>query len=243
MKEKEMKKLLVAAAVAGLVGTVNAQSAFEGFYGQIGTGYESNSLTSLGSTYSFTTAGGFSGTGSQSASNQNANGVPLVIGLGYNFKLTNSWLLGVGVDYSALTQETSSYSATDASDGSVGGPGKIKVSNRYNIFLTPGYAIDKNKLLYAKAGYSSQTLNYSAAAFETTPALNKTSNANGYVLGVGYKQMITSGFYGFAEGNYMSYNKANMGMSWTETTGTRVTTTSNTGSSAYTFLVGVGYKF
>jgi len=36
--EKIMKKLLVAAAVTGLVGTVNAQSAFEGFYGQVGVG-------------------------------------------------------------------------------------------------------------------------------------------------------------------------------------------------------------
>ena len=35
-----MKKLLVAAALAGLVGTANAQSAFEGFYGQVGIGYE-----------------------------------------------------------------------------------------------------------------------------------------------------------------------------------------------------------
>ena len=200
-------------------------------------------MTNLGSTYTYTTASGFSGTGSQRASNQTANGVPLVIGLGYNFKLTNTWLLGVGVDYSALTQETSNYRAIDNEDGYVGGPGKLKVSNRYNIFLTPGYAIDKDKLIYAKAGYSSQTLNYSAAAYDTTPALSKTSNANGYVLGVGYKQMITSGFYGFAEGNYMSYSKANMGMSWTETNGVRVTTTSNTGSSAYQFLVGVGYKF
>jgi len=235
-------KLLVAAAATVVASSAMAQSAFQGFYGQLGTGYESNSLTSLGATYSFITSGNVSGTGSASASNQTANGVPLVIGLGYNFKLTNTWLLGIGADYSALSQETSSYRSTDT-DGSLNGPGKIKVSNRYNIFLTPGYAIDKDRLIYAKAGYSSQSLKYSAAAYDTTPALNKTSNANGYVLGVGYKQMITSGFYGFAEGNYMSYSKANMGMSWTETTGTRVITTSNAGSSGYTFLVGVGYKF
>jgi outer membrane immunogenic protein len=235
-------KLLVAAAATVVASSAMAQSAFQGFYGQIGTGYESNSLTDLGSTYSFRTAGGVSGTGSTSASNQSANGMPLVIGLGYNFKLTNTWLLGVGADYSALTQETSNYQSRDI-DGTLNGPGKIKVSNRYNIFLTPGYAIDKDKLIYAKAGYSSQALNYSSAAFSTTPALNKTSNANGYILGLGYKQMITGGFYGFAEGNYMSYSKANMGMGWTETNGVSVTTTSNTGSSAYTLLVGVGYKF
>jgi len=234
-------KLLVAAAATVVASSAMAQSAFEGFYGQLGTGYESNSLTNLGSSYSYVN-GNVSGTGSNTASNQNANGMPLVIGLGYNFKLTNTWLLGVGADYSALNQETSTYKSRDV-DGSLNGPGKIKVSNRYNIFLTPGYAIDKNKLIYAKAGYSAQTLEYSAGAFETTPSLNKSNNANGYVLGLGYKQMITGGLYGFAEGNYMSYGKTNMGMSWTETTGTRVTTTANAGSSAYTLLVGVGYKF
>jgi len=234
-------KLLVAAAATLVASTAMAQSAFEGFYGQVGTGYESNSLTNLGSTYSYIASGGSTGTGSNSASNQNANGVPLVIGLGYNYKLTNTWLLGVGADYSAISQETSSYRSVDS--GSLNGPGKLKVSNRYNIFLTPGYAIDKDKLVYAKLGYSAQTLNYSAGAYETTPALNKTNNANGYVLGLGYKQIITGGIYGFAEGNYMSYSKTNMGNSWTETDGTRVTATSNTGSSAYTLLVGVGYKF
>ena len=54
-----MKKLLVAAAVTGLVGTVNAQSAFEGFYGQVGVGYESvdlgisNDVVSSGEAYTF----------------------------------------------------------------------------------------------------------------------------------------------------------------------------------------------
>ena len=56
-------KLLVAAAATVVASSAMAQSAFQGFYGQIGTGYESNSLTDLGSTYSFRTAGGFSGTG------------------------------------------------------------------------------------------------------------------------------------------------------------------------------------
>jgi hypothetical protein len=62
-------------------------------------------------------------------------------------------------------------------------------------------------------------------------------------LGLGYKQMISGGFYGFAEANYMSYNKVNLGTSWTETTGVRVTNNTNTGASAYNFLVGVGYRF
>jgi hypothetical protein len=237
-----MKKLLVAAAVAGLVGTANAQSAFEGFYGQIATGYESNSFNGLGAPYTFTTTGGATGSGATSASNQNANGVPLVIGLGYNFKIDNSFLLGLGIDYSAISQETKGYSSGE--DGEVfNANNKLKVQNRYNIFVSPSYVIDKDKLAYLKVGYSSQSLKYSAPAVDTTPALSTSSNQSGYILGLGYKQMISGGFYGFAEANYMSYNKVNLGTSWTETTGVRVTNSTNTGASAYNFLVGVGYRF
>jgi hypothetical protein len=233
-------KLLVAAAATVVASSAMAQSAFEGFYGQIGTGYESNSITGLGS--SFSTSGSFVATGTTSASNQNANGMPLVIGLGYNFKIDNAWLLGLGVDYSALSQESSSYSDTNSLGGGSTG-NKQKVQNRYNIFVSPAYVIDKDKLVYLKAGYSAQTIKYSSPAQDTTPALSTSNNASGYILGLGYKQMISGGFYGFAEGNYMSYGKVNAGTSWTETTGIGVTTTTNTGSSAYTFLVGVGYKF
>ena len=58
-----MKKLLVAAAFTGLVGTVNAQSAFEGFYGQVGVGYESvdlgisnGTVVSTGQAYTFSSS-------------------------------------------------------------------------------------------------------------------------------------------------------------------------------------------
>ncbi len=237
-----MKKLLITAAVAGLVGTANAQSAFEGFYGQIATGYESNSISNLGNNYSYITGGGATGTGSNNSSNQTANGVPLVIGLGYNFAIDSKWLIGVGADYSALTQESGTYRSVDA-DGSVNGPSKLKVSNRYNIFVSPGYAIDKQSMVYAKAGYSAQTLKYSGDAYSTTPALISTNDMNGYILGLGYKQIISGGLYAFAEGNYMSYSKTSVNLAWTETNGVRVNSTGNPAASAYTLLVGVGYRF
>ena len=236
-------KLLVAAAATVVASSAMAQSAFQGFYGQVATGYESNSITGLGSSYSYLTSGNFAGTGTTSASNQNANGMPLVIGLGYNFKIDNAWLLGLGVDYSALSQESSSYSGTNSLNSSGSTGNKQKVQDRYNIFVSPAYAIDKDKLAYLKVGYSAETIKYSSPAQGTTPALSTSNNVSGYILGLGYKQMISGGFYGFAEGNYMSYGKVNAGTSWTETNGTRVTTTTNTGSSAYTLLVGVGYKF
>jgi len=90
-----MKKKLLVAFLSALAGTgVMAQSAFEGFYGQLGTGYEGNQFSSLNST------------GQQpgrtpdtwSPGNQNANGLPLVVGLGFNVAVAPSWLLGLGAD-------------------------------------------------------------------------------------------------------------------------------------------------
>ena len=36
---------------------------------------------------------------------------------------------------------------------------------------------------------------------------SQSKNLSGFVLGAGYKQIITGGVYGFAEFNYMSYAK------------------------------------
>jgi hypothetical protein len=234
-------KLLVAAAATVVASSAMAQSAFEGFYGQLATGYESNQLTNTSTTYNFVSSGGFTGNGSLNAGNQNANGMPLIAGIGYNFKIDDKWLLGIGADYSFLTRETGSFTAIDPSDGFPFNS-TLKVKNRYNVFLSPAYAIDKEKLVYFKAGYSGQTLESSSPTQGSTPALNSSATQSGYVLGLGYKQIISGGLYGFAEGNYMSYGKGNQSSTFTDS-GTVVNTNANVGASAYTLLVGVGYKF
>jgi outer membrane immunogenic protein len=223
-----MKKLLVAAAVAGLVGTVNAQSAFEGAYGQLGIGYENNSINSytlqvdnFPLSINSANAGSFSG----------------VIGLGYNFQVAKEFLLGIGADYGMVPSSTF--------NSQIGGGDTLgnKVSNRYNIFLTPGYVIDKDKLAYLKVGYSSQSLKITdtGPGSDTNGQTVGSGNVNGYVLGLGYKQMVQSGFYGFAEANYYSYSALKSGTN--TLTSTEVVTNVNPKSSAYQFLIGVGYKF
>ncbi|QWD89244.1 hypothetical protein GQ367_01850 [Polynucleobacter sp. MWH-CaK5] len=66
---------------------------------------------------------------------------------------------------------------------------------------------------------------------------------SGYILGLGYKQIITGGLYGFAEGNYMSYGKKSFSSSATLPDGRPLNLTLNPDANAYTLLVGVGYKF
>ena len=237
-----MKKQLLALAALGLLaGAAQAQSSFEGFYGQLATGYESNQASTL------------SGTGTQTGStpdnwstaNQNFNGLPLVAGLGYNWSLDSHWMLGLGADYSFLSLKTGTYSSNNQYATTVNGQ-QLQVSNRTNVYLMPGYALSKDQLVYLKAGYSSanlqETFPSSVTSGGSTKNVNFASSTNtqqGYIVGLGYKQMVTSGLYGFAEANYMSYGKTTF-----SSTNTNAYTISNSPTlNTYQALVGVGYKF
>ncbi|MBT8572700.1 outer membrane beta-barrel protein [Polynucleobacter paneuropaeus] len=243
-----MKKILISILLTLSASPLIAQSAFEGFYGQISTGYEKNSYSSINPTWSV--SNGINGiTGSGSAPNQSSSGAPLILGVGYNYAVSNEYLVGIGFDYSALSQNTSNFSQSSINSG--GATATIanmsyKVSNRMNLFLTPSYAINSNSLVYFKAGYSLQQLQYSQGAdadLGLTSGFNSSKNVNGYILGLGYKQFITNGLYGFVEGNYMSYSSSSI--SGTGMVGGVVPITFITSPSlnAYNLLVGVGYKF
>lgn len=232
-------KLLVAAAATLVASSAMAQSAFEGFYGQIATGYESNSASSLNGT------GIFPGNANDTwnAGNQQFGGAPLVIGLGYNLTVAPKWVVGLGVDYSAISQKSSSYSSTSPTQPGATITGQtLQASNRFNIFVTPGYEIDKDKLAYFKAGYSSISEKYTppGSTSANPNSGSSSSTVGGYVVGLGYKQIITDGFYGFAEGNYMSYSKPTLSTGF-GTNGYKINTSPSINS--YQLLVGVGYKF
>ena len=197
-----MKKFLIATAVAGLVGTANAQSAFEGAYGQLGIGYQSAKPTVSGTNYS------------------SSNGFATTVGAGYNFVIDKSFLLGFGAEYSPIATSSANYTE----DGSTG---KYKNKNTYNIFLSPGIAVSKESLAYAKVGYTGTTIK-----FEGSDGSNR--NLTGYSLGLGYKQVIEGGLYGFAEGNYLTY----LNKTFTDSDGPF-----KMKANSYNLLVGVGYKF
>jgi hypothetical protein len=211
----------------------------------------------------------------RTAPSQTFSGTPLVFGAGYYWKANEKWLIGLGVDYSALSQTSSSFpvSITNASGNTTvaagstvtANGGSVQLSNRFNLFLTPGYAIDKDKLVYLKAGYSQVTTQFNRHSSVTRTAANGTSvttpatggspssNQGGYLVGLGYKQIITSGLYGFVEGNYMSYNSPSDSFTTTVTalntvhgissTGTRTVTTKFNSLNSYQLLVGMGYAF
>lgn len=193
-------------AATGLVATsaFAQKSAFDGAYGQLGIGYQSSKAKSDEAGLSFNSTNGFAS----------------VVAAGYNFSVSKEFLLGIGAEYSFVPTSEGNLTFTD-SDTGLQVTEKYKNQNTYNIFLSPGYAISKDQLAYAKVGYTGTTYKFPESSY----------NLNGYSLGLGYKQIINGGLYGFAEGNYFSYgNKTTEG-------GIKLN------GNSMNLLVGVGYKF
>jgi len=234
-----------------LIATANGGSGinpFQGFYGQVSTGYESNSFTNTTTRYTNISPVEIYSSGTNVAANQTASGMPLILGLGYNFSLNDKWLLGIGADYSLLSQTTGKFSARNPAFAlSVPALGQqIQTSNRLNVFLTAGYALTQSDLLYAKAGYSNQQLQFSRPAQDSSTGYALKSNQGGYVLGLGYRKTIQGGLYMYAEANYMHYSSVSMNGQITTNTGSEIVTTNinqKPSASAFTALIGLGYRF
>jgi hypothetical protein len=230
-----MKNIVFVCCSLALASSSLAQSAFEGMYGQISTGYEKNTASSAQLTG--TDNGGVPNL--SNSANPSSGSSPLVLGLGYTFLIKDKYTLGLGVDYSALSQDTSVTGFYYPGISSNVYDYKYSISNRVNLFIAPGFAVDRDKLIYVKFGYSTQNVQYSQTNCCSTPS-NK-AQVNGYGLGLGYKQMIANGFYGFAEANYYSYSSAGMASTYSDGPGGAVS--SSPKFNAYNFLLGLGYRF
>jgi len=231
-----MKRLclhtVVASALTTLaIGTAHAQStSFEGFFGQVGVGFESISPSFSNSGVNVTGYGYFP----YNTSINSSNGFTGTVTAGYMIPLSKDFLVGIGAEYSPLASQSSNYTVGITGLGTA--QGSYKKENSYNIFISPATPIGNDGLLYGKIGYTGASIQSSLGGS------SGSQSYTGYSLGAGYKQFISGGFYGFAEANYFNYgNKTNtysgtvLGAAYTET----LTTSAN----AYNFLVGVGYRF
>jgi opacity protein-like surface antigen len=243
------KNILFCSAIFGLSGAAFAQNSFEGFYAQLGSGYEENAIRD-------TSATSYEAPGTPSlfyyaAPNKSQGNMPLVAAFGYMYSVKPKYLFGFGMDYSALTQGTSSYNSIDQYDATLDAQ-HFSISQRLDLFLTPAMRIGNDALLYLKAGYSLVKISQSANAtfngdltysdFGYTNPTNPRAYVSGYVIGAGYKKMISNKFYGFSEVNFYSYAKKPLNITTTGNGGINsntVTPQLNT----YQLLLGIGYQF
>ncbi len=252
-------------ASTGAMAQSSKANAWEGAYGQVGVGFgiftpkigSGTGVSPTGNTPAGTplppnvpwTSLGYPATVSQSASASNVNNVNTGIAniaAGYNFGINESYILGVGATYYPGASSSATGQLSLAPTTMNGGAGVIpipgasttatyNVKNLYSIVFTPGYVIDKDRLAYAKLGYTGTTIGLSG------PTLAYTSvNLSGYTLGLGYKQMVSESLYAFGEVNYGSYG--NQSLSPTLTNGTALSGMTVSGN-GLDFLVGIGYRF
>lgn len=208
---------------------VSAQSSFEGFFGQIGVGYVKNDTSNTAVTAS---SSGSSYTLNPTGSNPHRSNFTGVLSLGYYASLNPQFLLGVGIEYEPLIQTTSSY--TVAAAGQASQNGSYKISNRYNIFVSPGLQVSKEGMAYAKVGFTGQAIQGNSGFLSNLSAQNQS----GYSLGLGYRQLFDQNLYAFIEANYFNYGKQSASF----TSGSNSYTV-NPSASAFNGLIGIGYKF
>lgn len=227
----------IAALVITLIPSVAmaqaSRNAWEGAYGQVGLlGYASlipvatngTTTTPMGTSFStFSTA-------------NHSNGPAANIAAGYNFAINERYLLGVGAAYYPGSSRSASTTATNALSTTTG---TYSVAKVFSFFLSPSYAIDPEKLAYAKIGYTEGTLRMSASGNAGGNFPQQSFQTSGMVYGLGYKQMLLGSIYGFAEANYV-LNKAKPIV---VTTDNNLVISSTAKASGYDVLLGVGYHF
>jgi len=214
---------------------INAQTKsnpWSGPYAQIGVGYESYIPKSANGTTTFSGAPLLTNVGTAN----HANGPAAAIGVGYNFGLSESYLIGIGAAlYPGHSKSASSTLATNFGNTQIVKTGTYDVSNVFSITLNPGYVIDKTRLIYAKIGYTGSTTNANSSG--NYP--QQSTQTNGTVYGLGYKQFLSESIYAFGEGNY-AVTRAKPVTILTDN-GATVTSTSN--ATGYDFIFGLGYHF
>jgi len=240
MRRIEMKNNLMvitivsAVATVGVLGTAQAQSKFEGFYGQIGVGYENTHPSLSYGNVNVTGTGPFVGSYPMSSTVGNSNSFAGTVTAGFFFPVNKEFYMGFGAEYSPIAGNTQNFSANGSG---LTANGQYNKENSYNIFITPAFPIGDDAMIYAKVGYTIASVKSQYSGGNST-----TDSLNGYSVGLGYKQIIQGGFYGFGEINYAKYGDKTINQ--VATIGTyNLSQDTTMSASTYNLLVGIGYKF
>ena len=231
-----MKRLLIAASSAALLSSplfVSAQAKnFEGFYTEAGLGYGTFSSSFSGGNVNTPPPPYGYGALPYSVSADTIKSIIGVVGLGYSFPVSNEVLLSVGGSYSPSRSASASSTITSlaVSGGQATAAGAVQ--NIYSIYVSPGYALSQDSLVYAKVGYTGATAVFSG----TSPNVN----LSGYVLGLGYKKIVDKNLYAFVEGKYASFGSKDLDPN---SLSSAVTNTGSMSASGMDVIVGIGYKF
>lgn len=199
---------------------------FEGFNAQVGVGYQ-NSTYQNTNMYS-----GSPSVGVYTTNKISQGSVAMNIGVGYTKAISDNFTLGAIIEYSPLNNSAGNYNYY--LNGALTAPndGQAKFNQQLTISLLPGMVIAQDTLGYLKFGYAQSNLDI----VHTNGDPKDSFKLQGYLFGAGAKKIISGNLYIYGEGNYIMNNDKNWSLPQYPATGVRV-------SSAYNFIVGLGYIF
>jgi len=197
-------------------------SHFDGFFADVGFGYREVNVA---------TASSLSLNGkaipASITQGQPSNTVS-VLTVGYNFLASSNYILGIGANISPASGQ-SQQAQVQALNQTISVSG-IKPLYNYGFFLSPGLVIGDG-MAYLKAGTQTQVNNS-----------NTSANFYGYLLGLGYKQLVYQSAYIFGEADYSSYG-AQMTASAFSASGRSINASVTTKPQGSRYLIGLGYQF
>ena len=222
-----MKRLLIATASAALLASPIFASAqaknFEGFKAELGAGYAQVKPSSSGGTispYGLT----------YTAAADNLNTPLFFLGLGYDYAINDSWLIGVGGTYAPFNSNTGNQSVTIAGSST---SGRYWFNKAYSLFVKPSYVLDKDSTVYGKVGYTGLSSNGDTA----------TVDLKGMMFAAGYSRNFDKNLYGFAEVAYAKYGDSDLPTNYFASKLPNAVNNGTISASAMEIKFGIGYKF
>lgn len=230
LKIKILILLLVCLTNSGIM----AQSAFKGLYIEGGIGAERLWLRSTNKTLKVEN-GPFAGTYPRTTKYVPETDFTGKVNIVSLTQVSKKFLLGIGIEFEPVSAGVQEVETT----GQAGNKAlhTYEQKSHFNFYLSPAFEIKKNKLVFAKVGYSQ-----SHSDIEFNGEYSPDHIAQGFVLGLGYRQIIKKGFYFFGEAQYVHYVPADY-IVGTIASGVLYTTSEKTSSTGIATYFGVGYKF
>jgi len=228
-----MKHLITASVGAALLASPIFASAqaknFEGFKAELGAGYAQVKPSSSGGTISGTPYAT-----SYTAAADNLNTPLFFLGLGYDYAINDSWLVGVGGTYAPFNSNTGNQTVTLSAPANTVISGRYWFNNAYSLFVKPSYVLDKDSTVYGKVGYTGLTSNGDTASI----------NLKGMMFAAGYSRNFDKNLYGFAEVAYAKYGDGDLPTNYfNKAPLTGAVNNGTISASAMEIKFGIGYKF
>jgi hypothetical protein len=225
-----MKHLITATVGAALLASPIFASAqaknFEGFKAELGAGYAQVKPSASGGTIT-----PYQSTYTTAADNLNT---PLFfLGLGYDYAINDSWLIGVGGTYAPFNSNTGNQSITISGGVNSIKSGRYWFNNAYSLFVKPSYVLDKDSTVYGKVGYTGLTSNGDTASV----------NLKGMMFAAGYSRNFDNNLYGFAEVAYAKYGDGDIPTNYFASALPNAINNGTVTASAMEIKFGIGYKF